>query len=535
MTTLPLHLIFFLSLGLSLIFTPLFIILARRLKIVDQPAHRKIHKEPVSYLGGIAIFLSLIFSVATVFFFYPDLSNSITSGGYLKLVFILGPTFGITLVGLWDDIKDISPRYKFMGQLLFVLAIAFFGFRFEVIHLPGLSPVSMSLLSVPVTVFWILSVVTAFNMVDGVDGLASSLMIGSLTLLAGASALLGNRLELMLSLGGLGAVLGFIPFNWKPAKIYLGDAGSSGMGMFLACSLVALGQDYGVPYSSKSTPYFGQPFYYQILIVTLIVAYPAMEIILSVTRRMVRGKPIWRADKGHIHHRLKNFGWKAPSICLFALGLSFLPGLAAFSTIAQYHGWAAVCLLLYGMVLGVTLPALGFFDIFKPHLIERLKPHYQIAHHFIAMQKIKLGLAKNRENVLTLVGQTCHELGVKGIHILVLPDERQRGGLDFCHGTHSVRLGDLSKEPKGTFDKLRLPKGQGGAEWMFEPKAVEEELDVEYKVLVSEFIKEVMETLLRMGHNEPTLEYSDLSDSMTFSHDHVSGHSLRKGSSAKLN
>ena len=303
MKTFDLQFIFLAALVFSLVLTPLFTHLARRLRIVDRPAHRKTHREPVSFLGGGAVFLAFIPALLLTLFFSKDLNYLLTFHGLAKAFVILSASLGVGLVGLWDDIRNLRPRYKLMGQLVFALAFAFFGFRFEVLHLPGLPPVHLGLLAVPLTVFWILSVVNAFNLVDGLDGLATTVAAGSLTLLAGAAAIVGNSMELVLAVGALGAVLGFLPFNWRPASIYLGDAGSGGLGMFLACSLVALGQSYGQA-PAGANQYFGQPFFYQLFIATLLVAYPAIEISLSVARRLLHGRSIASADRGHIHHRL---------------------------------------------------------------------------------------------------------------------------------------------------------------------------------------------------------------------------------------
>ena len=220
----------------------------------------------------------------------------------------------------------MRARYKLLGQFSLTLAFALFGFHFEVLHIPGMPPVALGLLCVPLTVFWIVAVVNAFNMVDGLDGLAATVAFGSLVLLAAVSALIGNGMELVLALGALGAVLGFLPFNWKPASIYLGDAGSGALGMFMACALVSLGQTYGQSSYNPKAVGLGQPFFYQIIVVTLLVAYPALEITLSVVRRLFNGRPIYRVDQGHLHHRFQKAGWKGPEICLTALGLTLLPG-----------------------------------------------------------------------------------------------------------------------------------------------------------------------------------------------------------------
>jgi hypothetical protein len=332
-------------------------------------------------------------------------------------------------------------------------------------------------------------------------------------------------MELLLTLGALGAVLGFLPFNWKPAKIYLGDAGSGGLGMFLACGLVALGQSYGQPIPFTREDNFGQPFFYQILIATILVSYPALEISLSVIRRTLRGRPIWRADKGHIHHRLMRAGWKAPGICLTAFGLTLLPGLAALTTIAKYHGWAAIILLLYGLLIGFGLATLGFLDFLTPKVLENLRPHYQIAHHFISMQKIKLSLASTREEVLTLIDQTCTELGVKGYRLIIRSDANLKGGLDYTHNFDPMRLSAMESESRGPIDHVRLPGGLGGVEWMFEPQVVEEELDVEYRVLLSEFMRSALGTAAKLGRHQETLELPSV---VALPQRHISGHNLRK-------
>ncbi len=519
-----LQFIFLSALVFSFVLTPLFRHLALRLRIVDRPGHRKTHKAPVSYLGGPALLLSFLLAFGLTLWVSNGLGDTLTFRGYTKALFILGPTLGVALVGLLDDVRNLSARYKFMGQAVFALAFTFFGFQFQVLHLPGLPPVSLGLLSVPVTAFWILSVVNGFNMIDGVDGLAAAAGAGSLVLLAVASTYTENSLELLLALGALGALLGFLPFNWKPASIYLGDAGSGAMGMFLACSLVALGQGYGRPLPDGA-PNWGQPFLYQILTVTLLVAYPAAEILLSVTRRLLRGRPVWRADKGHIHHRLLNLGWQPQGICLAALGFTLLPGLAALTTLAKYHGWAAFILVLMGLILGFGLSALGFLDFLKPNLIDRLRPHYQIAHHFISMQKIKLTLAGSREDVLALVDQACQELGVKSYRLIVMADEKLQGGVDYTHNFDPTRLSELEPSQRGPVDRVQLSGGLGGAEWMFEPQSAEGELDVEYRVLLSEFMREALEKTAQLGRHQATLELPSV---VAFPQRHVSGHHLRK-------
>src|SRR5665213_2644306 len=508
MKPLQLQLIFFASLILSLGLTPLFVRLARRWGFVDHPAHRKTHEEPVPYLGGVALFTSTLIVSFLVFGFGLNMGESDTARSIIKVFFILGATFGMVLVGLWDDVKNIRPRYKLAGQVLFALLFTLFGFCFRILHLPGLPPVHLGLLSVPVTVFWIDAVVNAFNMIDGVDCLAGTVAAGSLFLLAVASALMGNVMGLMLAVMVLGAVVGFLFYNWKPAKIYLGDAGSGGLGMFLACSLVALGQNYGQSSYNPEAKSFDQPFNYLIVLVTLLIGYPVLEIILSVFRRFLNGRPIASADRGHLHHRFLKAGWTVPEICWTALGLTFIPGLAALAIIEHQYGLAIWFLSGCGLILGLCLSTLGFLNFLKPQLRVFLRPHYQIAHHFISMQKIKLSLAATRGDVLTLVNQTCQEMGVKSYRLTVSADTRGKSGLDYSYQWNPTPHLETKTVISGSMDNVRLSGGVGRASWVFVPPTDQEELDIEYRVLISEFMREALQVAARLGKNRETLELS---------------------------
>ena len=527
MKSFQLEFTFFTALIVSLGLTPLFALQARRLKIVDKPAHRKTHSDSVPYLGGLAIFASIVVSYVLAAALRSDVTQYLSSGGLVKAFFILGSTLGVAAVGLWDDMRDIRALYKFLGQLLFTALFALFGFHFQVLHLPGLPAVQLSYLGIPLTIFWMISIINAFNMVDGMDGLAATVAAGSLLMLSAGTSIVENLTGLTLALGGLGAVLGFLPYNWKPAKIYLGDAGSGGLGMFIAASLVALGQTYGQPTENPAEKIIGQPFHYQIMIATLLVAYPALEISLSVARRLLHGRSIARGDQGHIHHRLLKVGWSAPAICLTAFVINLMPGLSAIATIAKYHGWASWILSLFGIAIGLGLSGLGFLDFLKPRVIGHLRPHFQIAHHFISMQKVKLGLAATREDVLTLVNQACLELGVKSYRLIIPANEHHKGGLDYSHEW------DSSRDSMNTHrDKVSLKDIGGAAEWVFIPPTGDaEELDMEYRVLISEFMREALLTARRLGENQATLELPSVA---ALPKEFVSGHALRKRRKAKL-
>jgi UDP-N-acetylmuramyl pentapeptide phosphotransferase/UDP-N-acetylglucosamine-1-phosphate transferase len=510
--------------ALAMIVTPLFIWGATRLGLVDHPAHRKIHSRPVTTMGGLSIFITL--GIVQFFFTLSHSSAStLTRSSFsMKDASIFSAGLLLALWGAVDDVFHLSSRTKFAGQFVVAFMFAILGYRFEVLHLPGFQPYDMpDWMAVGLTVFWILAILNAFNMVDGVDGLASSVCLVTFLFIASVAAFFDNGGELAFALAALGAVTGFLFFNWKPAQIYLGDSGSSGLGMLIAGSLIALGHsDPLFQAGPVSKPY--QPFHYQIILVSFFAAYPVLEINLSVFRRLLRSRPIHLADQGHIHHRLLKKGWNSFGIIGVAILVSLLPGLGALSTIMGLKGWGAWYLVLSALILGLGLPVLGFLDFLAPRFLTTLRPHYRIAHHFISMQKIKLSMATSREEVLTLVEQACQELGVHSYRLLVLPDEDRTGGLDYKHSFNPSAFVD-HKNAQSAIDRVKLMSGKAAADWVFDPRREEEELDMEYRILISEFMKASLESIARLGRGQNTLELKSLSP---LPRHKVSGNQLRK-------
>ncbi len=234
--------LFFFLCGLTACFllTPFFIRMAPLRSIWICPAHRKIHTQAVPKSGGLALVFSIILASA--------ISLSLFGGsmGYdeirtIKVIFILGATLTAAFIGLMDDLLDLRPRQKFLLQALLVGAFVLMGFRFEVLHLPGLKPFGLSYLDVPLTMFWMLALLNRFNFMDGIDGLAGSVAAVILLGIGGAATLSTGHLPGGIWLTTLGVIAAFLFYNWRPAKVYLGDSGSMALGTFVLASLVAMG------------------------------------------------------------------------------------------------------------------------------------------------------------------------------------------------------------------------------------------------------------------------------------------------------
>jgi hypothetical protein len=314
------------------------------------------------------------------------------------------------------------------------------------------------------------------------------------TVLLGGIALLAwhvnDRTILFAALGGVGALSAFLIFNWRPARIYMGDAGSLALGMFVSTLLLSVGQQR-VP----SVPP-DEPFPYQIAAISLLALYPFFEISLTVVRRVLAGKPIGTGDKGHIHHRLLKQGWSAPMICTFAALLGAIAALTVFLGQLHYHGLTAGLLMVGGMLLGALLHFCGFLELLHPTAIKTSRPHFLIANHFIAMQRIKLELAAHMGEVEALVQTTSVELGVDAYKLTVLPraEKATPHNLSWTRpaSAHSSQLlpfgdGESGVSAQAFSDKCVSQRGST-AEWTFERVAHEGEIDVEYHVLMHDFM-----------------------------------------------
>ena len=498
-------LIFFPFLGgvfISLVLVPFAIRLSHKYDFLDRPGHRKIHDSPVPKLGGVAFVVTVVV-VFIICFVFGSFSAPLKAEEDLpKFFFIMGITLLFALIGFFDDVYDLKPFLKIAIQFLATGCFAYFGYHFELLQIPGFSPIGLVYLAIPFTAFWMMAVINGFNFMDGVDGLAGSVSLFCLIGLAIISTYTHEPLLSILMFSALGAILVFLIFNWHPAKIYMGNCGSNLLGALVASFLVAYRNDLFVASSSAGLT---QPFPFQITICTLLVGYPFLEVVLSTFRRGVKrllfNRSMEWSEKEHIHHRLLKLGFRTYAICWSGILLQVIFTSAAVLVLSQQRALAVWIMIPAFMFLAYVMPRMGFFDFLNLEVIQKQKPHYLILHHFISMQRIKLNLTDGREEILALLSQTCAELGVQYFQIKV-SDDRVKGG----HFSYSwERPKDVVREyldyiktekVKSKYDhfedKIVLDDNQGEADWIFEPHTEENELDVECRVLVSDFMKTVL-------------------------------------------
>ncbi|HYG76491.1 MAG TPA: MraY family glycosyltransferase [Planctomycetota bacterium] len=469
--------------GGTLLTIPLMMKLAIRLNLVDRPAHRKIHTRPVPYLGGAAILAGVMAAVAIL------LLIPLGPAERAKLAFVIVPSSAAFLLGLADDRFSLRPRYKLLLQTLIVVACVIPGYRFEVLHLPGMSNFQLQFLAIPVTAVWMLALVNAMNFIDGADGLAASTASIIFLIIALLAAYMQDYVIGAISIAALASSVAFLVFNWRPASIYMGDCGSLGLGMLLATCMLALGQNLPFTTPTGRPRTIGEPFLYQLPMLTAVAALPLLEITLTIMRRLLQGKPLGSADKGHLHHRLLNRGWRADHVCYGAIVFTLMSGGAAVFTLLQYRGLAAWFLVGAGVTFGMTLHFCGLLELLRPQVLGA-RPHFLLANHFISMQKIKLDFVESVEELNTLLIQTCQELGAEEFTLCVAPGKLQKEPA-VLHWTRPFESTDsVLRMPQQLFkDDVALDTSVTRAEWTFVESTAEEALDVEYRVLMSEFMR----------------------------------------------
>lgn len=278
--------LFLLATVISFIMTPLVRKLAIKINAIDVPKdNRRIHKVPIPRLGGLAIYISFVVCSIIMFGFQKNVIGVILGGSL------------IVLMGIYDDIKPLKAIYKLIVQILSAIILIGFNIKINMITLPFDSTgnsVELTILAVPITILWVVGITNAFNLIDGLDGLACGICFISCLTLFGVSFIGFRYTAMILTLILAGGCLGFLPFNVNPAKIFLGDTGSQFLGFILAA--------ISIEGAIKSTTAV------VVAVPILALALPIYDTLFAMIRRKINNRPIMEADKEHLHHKLLEKG-----------------------------------------------------------------------------------------------------------------------------------------------------------------------------------------------------------------------------------
>lgn len=404
----------------SAIATPLYILLAARLGWVDHPAGRKQHEKATPTMGGLVIF-AVVFAGAAAAMMLTNRVGMMLTEKRFYLYGLAACTACMLGLGIIDDRHPVRPRVKLLVQTVVAIAAVALGFRMEALTIPGVGSLQLhAAIAAPLSLLWIVGITNAVNLTDGLDGLAA----GVCFLAAAVNALVAIWLEnyymsvMMLLLAG--ALLGFLRWNFHPARVFLGDTGSLALGMFLALASLHSAQ-------KAHTVVL-------ILVPLFALGYPIFDTLLAITRRMIRGQPLFASDRDHIHHRL--------------LDRTRSPSAAA---IQIYAGSALLALLCIAamttnyLVVGLAVTAVLGLAVFCARVLGYLewggwaakwsgRSETQLLHAAAQHARLRIGAAKSAPDVLGAFALVAPETFLRELHA------------DLPHGCEIVKLADADDD-----------------------------------------------------------------------------------------
>jgi len=337
-----------LSLGLfgflaALNVTPLVRDLALRFGVVDHPDNRrKLHRQPMPRVGGVAIFASYLLAFGATAFGFQDV-HRVLPGGSMAVGLLASLTI-IFATGLLDDLINLKPWQKLGGQILAALTACFFGVQIHLFRGHTLD----SWFSIPFTIIWLIGCTNAFNLIDGLDGLAAGVGLFA-TITTIIAALTQHDVGLCVATIPLaGCLLGFLRYNFNPASIFLGDCGSLSIGFFLGCC--------GVLWGQKSATLVGMAA------PLMAMAIPLLDVCVSIVRRFLRNQPIFAADRRHIHHLLLDRGFTPKRAALVLYGLCAIAAIFSLLQDAVRNQFGGVIVILFCAVAWMGVQHLGYTE-----------------------------------------------------------------------------------------------------------------------------------------------------------------------------
>lgn len=349
------------ALALAALLTPVVLKLALRFGAVTAPGGRHMHQKQIPRLGGVAIAISTLVPLAVLVAAGSTMADFAVQNQGKAIGILLGSLL-LCVVGALDDIRTVSARNKLLFQLAAAGLACAFGFRIQAVYLPYLGAVDMGVFAVPVTMVWIIGITNAVNLIDGLDGLAAGVVF-----FAAATnfivALVGlqtpsEAMTALLMASLMGALIGFLFYNFNPARIFMGDSGSYFLGYVLATSSLL------APMQKTSTTV-------ALLVPMVALGVPIFDTLFSIVRRYFERRPVFSPDRGHIHHRLLEMGVTHRRAVLTLYGVSVALAVSAVA-IALGRDWeVGFAILGASTVLIGLVRFVGYFQYTHARLRRR--------------------------------------------------------------------------------------------------------------------------------------------------------------------
>ena len=349
----------------TILATPLSIKLAWKVGAIDYPDGRRVNTKPIPRLGGVAIFIGLVVSlgfIVVVNWISPD---TLDIRGVNRDINYIGAGFAIVVIfaiGLIDDIHQIKPSIKFLGQIVAAIIACASGVLFSHFLNPfGPGEIDIGFMAYPFTIFYLVAFANIINLIDGLDGLASGIVAICATSLFLLSFSRGSIDASFVALAIAGVCGGFLIFNFYPAKVFLGDSGSLVLGFSLG--LVSL---FGLVRASALI---------SLLIPVVIAGIPVIDTFSAIIRRIRMGQHVFSADKAHVHHRLINLGFSQRRTVLIIYGLSIVLSVLAILIAQDQSPMRIVYVVVLIIAVALFIWRLGLLNSVLTHHYEKRESH----------------------------------------------------------------------------------------------------------------------------------------------------------------
>jgi UDP-GlcNAc:undecaprenyl-phosphate/decaprenyl-phosphate GlcNAc-1-phosphate transferase len=468
--------LFLIAVCASLAITPVVRRLCQRFKLLDVPVDaRRLHQRAIPRLGGVAVYAAVVIALSTL----PLVDNLLTQAvrtHKAQLMAVLIAATLVLLLGVYDDLRGSNAIAKFICLGLIASLFYALGGRIEVLKVPMFGTLYLApTLSFVVTVLWLVGIANAFNLIDGMDGLASGAALFSSLVILVVSLSGENALIIVVALVLCGSLAGFLRYNFNPASIFLGDSGA----LFVGFTLAAL----SVVGTQKATT--------AVAVITPILAFglPVVDTGMTMARRVVSGRPLFQGDKEHIHHMLLARGWSQRHVVLVLYGVCAAFGLLATVFTKTSSPTTGFSLFVITVAVIIAVGHLRYHEMdeikagVKRNVMDRrirVANNIRVRRASLAVSKasdlgellhaisqmlefgefvyaeVRLGQAGNADDNARALGLTSNKHTVKGA-------ELRNGRISWSWGRGDIEAGEIIGSRR--FWSVRLPLGTDAGDW----------------------------------------------------------------------
>ncbi|MCG8408837.1 MAG: undecaprenyl/decaprenyl-phosphate alpha-N-acetylglucosaminyl 1-phosphate transferase [Phycisphaerales bacterium] len=384
--------------------TPVYILAAQRLGLVDYPGGRKRHKQATATMGGLVLF-AVVFGGTLVAMQLDNLVGEKLQERRGSVYGLLFCTACMILLGFVDDRRAIRPKVKLMVQAVVAVAAVALGFRIQAVTLPGFDSIVLpEWASYALSLFWIIAITNAINLTDGLDGLAAGICFLASAVNAIVAIWLGNQYMTVMMVLLAGSLLGFLRYNFHPARVFLGDTGSLALGMYLALASMHSAQKAHTAV--------------MILVPLFALGYPIFDMLLAIARRMLRGQPLFVSDRDHIHHRLMDRS-RTPSRAALQIYVAsvFVSLLCIAAAMSNYF------------VLGLGITGVTVLALFSARVLGYLewggwiarwsgREETKVLHAAVNLARLKIARSGDLRQLLAALAIAVREMGIRRIEFV---------------------------------------------------------------------------------------------------------------------